>query len=179
MKELNDGIVLYLFKWLFHSPRRNRSLFWSAAIDLALLFHFVKQFCRQEQRCLLWHNVSNSCCSTKKRQRAYINLISIIRALISLTGTRFPFYFSQSTQKDLKWNNPFIHNFFFTFNLSYSFSGPQRNRKSAFKSTCRQHAMCNLSRGNKNKQWRALESLVNTEPRAALVCSPLGFPLDN
>lgn len=153
--------MLYLFKWLFHSPGRNRSLFWSAAVDLALLFHFVKQFCRQEQSWLLWHNASNSCCVIKKRksrQRGYINSISIIRTLILLTGTRFPFSFCQSTQKGLEWNIPFIHSFY-SFNLSYSFSSPQRNRKSAFKST-RRHMQCATSLGgmntNNEERWNPL-----------------------
>lgn len=62
----SDGIVLYLFKWLFHSLWSNRKLFWSAAFDLALLYHFIKQFCEREQSWLLWHDVSNLGCSIKR-----------------------------------------------------------------------------------------------------------------
>ena len=65
-RTLSDGIVLYLFKWLFHSLWRNRRLFRSAAFDLALLYHFVKQFCTREQSSLLWHDVSNSGCSINR-----------------------------------------------------------------------------------------------------------------
>lgn len=94
----------------------------------------------------------------KSRQRGYINSISIIRALILFTGTRFPFSFCQSTKKDLDWNIPFIHSFY-TFNLSYSFSGAQRNRKSAFKST-RRHMQCATSLGgtktNNEERWNPL-----------------------
>lgn len=168
---------MYLFKWLFHSPGRNRSLFWSAAVDLALLFHFVKQFCRQEQSWLLWHSASNSCCSIKKRksrQRGYINSISIIRAPILLRGTRFPFSFVNQLKKTLSEIFPlFTH--FIALTCLIPFNGPQRNRKSVLKST-RRHMQCATSQGDKNKQWRALESLVNTEPQASLLCSPLGFP---
>lgn len=65
-RTLSDGIVLYLFKWLFHSLWRNRKLFRSAAFDLALLYHFVKQFWKGEQSSLLWHDVSNSGCSINR-----------------------------------------------------------------------------------------------------------------
>lgn len=38
------------------------------------------------------------------------------------------------------------------------------------------HAMCNLSLGILNKRSEVLESLVSTQPQAALLCSPLCFP---
>lgn len=59
---------------------------------------------------------------------------------------------------------------------SVSFRCPHGNKKSVFKKETVLHAICNLSRGILNKQYEVLDSLVNTRPQAALLCSPLCFP---
>lgn len=59
---------------------------------------------------------------------------------------------------------------------SVSFRCPRGNKESVFKKETVPHAICNLSRGILNKRCEVLDSLVNTRPQAALLCSPLCFP---
>lgn len=59
---------------------------------------------------------------------------------------------------------------------SVSFRCPHGNKESVFKKETVPHAICNLSRGILNKRCEVLDSLVNTRPQAALLCSPLCFP---
>lgn len=59
---------------------------------------------------------------------------------------------------------------------SVSSRRPHGNKGLLFKKETVPHAICKLSWGILNKRCEVLDSLVNTRPQAALLCSPLCFP---